>query len=114
MTNLKRAFHKYMVPADSVSDFLDHYYKTDRYTGRGSEYATSLLKSYEKEYETRGYCFISHHDSKTGEIVAYYGKPPVCYLKPKMSEEEMIEFWSKQNTSYKPVGASDVKLRKGK
>ena len=35
-------------------------------------------------------------------------------LQPKMSEEEMIKFWSHQDTSYKPVGASDVKLRKGK
>jgi len=32
-------------------------------------------------------------------------------LQPKMSEEEMIKFWSHQDTSYKPVGASDVKLR---
>jgi len=65
---------KYAVPADSVDDFLNRYYKRDRYTGRGPEYAACLLKSYTEEFEEYGFCFISHHDSNTGEVVAFYGK----------------------------------------
>ena len=61
------------VKADSVSDFLERYYKPDRYHGRGESYAQSLLESYEQEFAKHGFCFISYHDSVTGRIVAFCG-----------------------------------------
>ena len=61
------------VDAKSVSDFLDKYYKRERYRGRGTEYAKTLLTSYELEFDKRGLCFISQHDSNTGELVAFFG-----------------------------------------
>jgi hypothetical protein len=67
-------FKKYAVPAENVADFLARYYKRSRYTGRGDEYAACLLKSYTEEFEKYGFCFISHHDSNTGEVTAFYGK----------------------------------------
>ena len=68
-------YQQYAVPASSVADFLARYYKADRYTGRGEDYAATLLKSYEERFEADGYVIISHHDSKAGEIVAYFGQP---------------------------------------
>jgi hypothetical protein len=56
----------------NVADFLAKYYKTDRYTGRGEEYAAGLLASYQANYDRDGFTFISRHDSKTGEIVALF------------------------------------------
>lgn len=67
-----RSFRRYQVPASSVKDFLDRYYKPDRYTGRGDSYAASLLQTYEQSVTLYGFAFISRHDSITGEIVAYY------------------------------------------
>jgi len=69
-------FEQYEVYALSVSDFLDRYYKPDRYKGRGEEYAKCLLASHEANYERDGYDIISHHDSVTGNVVAYFGKSP--------------------------------------
>lgn len=67
-------FLKYKVSdVSSVAEFLDRYYKKDRYTGRGQEYAAGLLKTYEGEFKKDGYTFISHHDSVTGKVVAFYG-----------------------------------------
>ena len=66
-------FAKYKVAADSVEDFLQRYYKNDRYIGRGADYAKALLSSYKNDFETIGCCWISHHDSATGAIVSYYG-----------------------------------------
>jgi hypothetical protein len=65
-------WRKYAVDAESVKDFLDRYYKPDRYTGRGEEYAAALLKSYQEEVDECGYTFISHHDCVRGEMVAWY------------------------------------------
>lgn len=62
----------------SVKDFLNRYYKPDRYTGRGEEYAAALLASYEKDVEDCGYTIISHHDSVTGGVVAYFKEVPSC------------------------------------
>jgi hypothetical protein len=67
-------FKKYAVPADSVQDFLNRYHKKSSYTGRGEEYAKCVLKSYQEEFKKYGFCFTSHHDSVTGEVVAFYGK----------------------------------------
>jgi hypothetical protein len=70
---LAERFREYEVLADSVTDFLDKYYRPDRYRGRGAEYAAALLASYEREMAADGWTFISHHDNVTGEIVSYYG-----------------------------------------
>lgn len=66
------AYRKYQKPADSVADFLERYYKRDRYHGRGEAYAAVLLASYESEAAEKGCCWISYHDSVTGECVSYY------------------------------------------
>ena len=76
MFNSFEAFKKYSVPADNVADFLARYYKRNRYTVRGEEYATCLIQSYTEEFKREGFCFISHHDSNTGEVVAFYGQHP--------------------------------------
>ena len=64
---------KYKVEADSVEDFLNKYYKPERYTDRGEEYAQYLLQQYKEELKEKGYCFISGHDCVMGRAVAYYG-----------------------------------------
>lgn len=61
-----------------VSEFLDTYYKPDRYKGRGAEYATYLLASKEKDFLDDGVTIISHHDSVTGLVVAFYGDNLSC------------------------------------
>ena len=58
----------------TVAEFLDLYYKKDRYTGRGEEHAAVVLASHEKMFELWGMDWISRHDSVTGEVVAFYGK----------------------------------------
>ena len=65
---------KYKVEADSVEDFLKKYYKPERYTGRGKEYAQYLLQKYNKELEEQGYCFISPHDCVMGRAAVYLGQ----------------------------------------
>lgn len=72
---IRAMFEKYAVPAASVSDFLERYYKASRYHGRGEEYATVVLASHEAGFERDGFDFIGHHDSKTGEVVAFFGAP---------------------------------------
>lgn len=74
MSNISDLLRKYEVTASGVSDFLARYYKPDRYTGRGDDYASMLLASYESDFRDRGVIMISHHDSVTGVIVSYYGQ----------------------------------------
>lgn len=67
------------VKAKSLDDFLDKYYKHDRYKGRngnvwGENYSELVKQSSREDIDRLGYCIISKHDSKTGEIVAYYPK----------------------------------------
>jgi hypothetical protein len=66
-------FRKYKVEASSVADFLSRYYKPERYTGRGPEYAAVLLADHQADFENTGFDIISNHDSVTGNCVAYYG-----------------------------------------
>lgn len=66
-------FRQYEVEATSVEDFMDRYYKAERYIGRGEVYALLLLQSYKNELRDKGFTFISQHDSITGRIVSYYG-----------------------------------------
>ena len=57
----------------TVAEFLERYYKRNRYAGRGKEYAVCLLKSHEESFKNHGVDWISHHDSNTGDIVSFYG-----------------------------------------
>lgn len=57
----------------TVADFLDKYYKHDRYKGRGTEYAKKLLESFEKEFSEDGETFISCHDSVLGHMTGMKG-----------------------------------------
>jgi len=60
-----------VVQAESVENFLDKYYKYDRFRGRGEEYTNILLKSYQEEYDRRGFTFISQYESNTGRIISF-------------------------------------------
>ena len=62
------------VKCASVRDFLYRYYKPQRYIGRGQAYADYLLVAYKNQFNKYGHVFISHHDSVTGRVVAYFGK----------------------------------------
>ena len=69
----------YAVEAASIEDFMARYYKKDRYTGSynyrlddGRMYSDVLLASHRQNAERDGYDWISHHDSATGEIVAWF------------------------------------------
>ena len=66
-------FQDNKVNADSVADFLDRYYKPDRYRGRGDDYAAVLLASHERDFAQQGYDIISRWDSVTGQVVAFFG-----------------------------------------
>lgn len=72
-------FKKYAVPAASVRDFLLRYYRPERFT----ELCTIGVrtKSHEEDVQCDGYTFISHHDSVTGRIVAFFPD-----LSPQMTE----------------------------
>ena len=77
MGNTKELFRKHRVEADSLDDFLDSFYKHDRYKGRdgkiwGDDYSQCIKASCESDLGQHGYCLISRHDSRTGEVVAFY------------------------------------------
>ena len=57
----------------TVAEFLDRYYKKDRYTGRGKEYTATVLNAHEKVFEGFGVDWISKFESVTGEVVSFYG-----------------------------------------
>lgn len=70
-------FRQYTVTdVATVAEFLRRYYKPDRYTGRGAEYAAVLLASHQADFDRDGFDIISHHDSVTGQVVAFYGGQP--------------------------------------
>lgn len=56
----------------TVSEFLDKYYKHDRYKGRGEEYAAVVLNSHEEDLKKYDMDWMSKHESRTGEVVAFY------------------------------------------
>ena len=56
----------------SVEEFLQRYYKKDRYEGRGPEYAQLILANCKKEIEEMGMTYISRFESITGEVVSFY------------------------------------------
>ena len=91
LLNLKENFKKYKVRAKSLEDFLNRYYKHDRFRGRGHKYTEELIRSHQSDFKEDGYDIISHHDSVTGRIVAYYGPPSKC-----------IEIDARQEKLFKP------------
>ena len=90
LLNLKENFKKYKVPAKSIEDFLNRYYKHDRFRGQGDKYARELIKSHQSDFEEDGYDIISHHDSVTGRIVAYYG-PPNKRIEAETRQEKLFK-----------------------
>jgi hypothetical protein len=67
-------FQKYKVnDVSTIEEFCNKYYKPDRFKNRGQEYMDCVIKSDYKDMENYGYVIISHHDSITGEVVAFYG-----------------------------------------
>ena len=73
--SLFEKFKKYEVQADSIEDFIFKYGKPSRYQERGEEYMKVCIQSHKEDLLKCGYDIITHHDSKSGETVSYYGKP---------------------------------------
>ena len=59
-------FKKYEVQANNLRDFCDKYHNYD--------YPEDDYEFHKKDLIETGFTIIDHHDSKTGEIVSYYGK----------------------------------------
>ena len=66
-------FEDRAVQANSIEDFLDRYYKPQRFRERGEKYAAVLIASHQADFDHYGYDFISHHDSVTGRVVSWFG-----------------------------------------
>ena len=71
---LYELFKKYAVQADSVEDFCERYHKKEKYHDRGKEYVECDLQSHVEEFRRDGYTIIPKGTSKTGDVVAFYGK----------------------------------------
>jgi len=69
----KTMFEECKVEAKSVADFLERYYRHDRYRGRGEDYAAVVLASHKKDFAEQGYTIISRYESITGQVIAYFG-----------------------------------------
>jgi len=71
--NPQVAWRKYQVTdVATVEQFLDRYYKPDRFRGRGAGYAAALIASHTATLDRDGVDIISHHDSRSGEVVSFY------------------------------------------
>lgn len=72
---MKDSFRKDAVTdVQTVQEFADRYYRPERYTGRGADYAALCVKSLVEMVQKHGYCWLSHHESRTGNVVAFF--PP--------------------------------------
>lgn len=67
-----KAFKKYRVEASSIEEFIRKYGKPKQYWERGEEYMKACIASHTEHFDKYGFDFITHHDSKSGEIVSYY------------------------------------------
>lgn len=72
MSRSYESFKKYRVEAKSIEDFLQKYTKHKQHYSRGKEYAQIRIEAHQDYINKYGFTFITHHDSVTGEIVAYY------------------------------------------
>lgn len=88
MFNSFERFKQYAVQADSVEDFLQKYTKPGRHYGRGEDYAQCRIASYTQELQEKGFCFMSHHESVTGEVVSYYGQAAPRPEPPKLTDKQ--------------------------
>lgn len=61
------------VEASSLEDFLTRFYKSDRYEGRGKEYAEAIRNGARRDLSKDGVTIISRHDNITGATVAHFG-----------------------------------------
>jgi hypothetical protein len=67
-------FENNRVSAESIDDFINKYYKPSRLTAQGyPDYEQILKASHNQDFLEHGFDIISHHDSRTGEVVAYFG-----------------------------------------
>lgn len=71
--NCYEHYKQYKVNADSIEDFLKIYTKYDKHEGRGKDYVKCRIESHKEDLKKYGFTFIIHHDSITGETVAFYG-----------------------------------------
>ncbi|MEA3324438.1 MAG: hypothetical protein U9Q37_04785 [Euryarchaeota archaeon] len=62
----------------SVAEFLDRYYRPDRYRECGEKYAAVVLKSHEADFKEHGMDWLCEHESITGRVVAFYGNSEAC------------------------------------
>ena len=74
MENIELFRKDQVIDINTIEEFLDKYYKPDRYKIRGKEYAQCLLASHKKDLKEDGFDIISHHDSVTGRVVSFYDK----------------------------------------
>lgn len=66
------SFEVKIVEAESVSDYLNRYYKKDRLLNADNAYGPgTLLSIYELEYRVFGLVCTSHFDNITGEFIAW-------------------------------------------
>lgn len=57
-----------VVKANSVEDYLSRYYKRERVT-------STLLETYTRQYQERGWISTSHHDNTTGAVIYWPSLP---------------------------------------
>ena len=57
----------------NVEEFLNKYYRGDRYTGRGLDYAKAVLQSHQDDFNKWGHTLISRHESVLGQAVWFMG-----------------------------------------
>lgn len=68
--------HECFIATDckTVEEFLDKYYKHDRFWGRGEEYAGCLISSHQHDVLDYGYDLISRHDCVLGRAAYFVPK----------------------------------------
>ena len=86
--------HRKIVRCATTEEFLDTYYKPDRFRGRGEEYAQCLIDSHEKDFQKYGYDLISKHDSVMGISVWRYpeGMQPNLFWFPWCTSAYKADF----------------------
>lgn len=70
--HLRELFRDDAVVATSLDDFLDRFYKPDRYRGRGEAYAAVIRAGAKNDLCEYGFTWMSRYESVTGRVVAYY------------------------------------------
>ena len=98
----KLLFWEARVEARSVEDFLDRYYKPERYGGHSeAAHAATLLRSHQEYFKEYGYAHISRHDSVTGHAVSFFSaemieaavlEPYKLYLNARRTHPECLIF----------------------